>query len=240
MSKEELQKRREHHRRLPADEQLGPQPGHLGQHQRARYGDAMLITPSRRALRASCEPDDIAAMPLEGEYGAWAGPLNGPPPNGASISTSCARAPTSAPSSTPTRIYATVLGIARKEIPACHYMIAAAGGPTIRCSAYATYGTTELSDAALTALEGRTCCLLANHGMIATGAEPRQGACGSRSSSRPSPSSTTSPCASAARCCCATPRSPTCRSGFKSYGPRPKARPGQRERGEARRRRQKA
>ena len=34
---------------------------------------------------------------------------------------------------------------------------------------------TELSEAALTALEGRTCCLLANHGMIATGRRSRQG-----------------------------------------------------------------
>jgi L-fuculose-phosphate aldolase len=49
-------------------------------------------------------------------------------------------------------------------------MIAAAGGPSIRIAPYATYGTKELSDNALAALEGRTCCLLANHGMIATGA----------------------------------------------------------------------
>ena len=34
---------------------------------------------------------------------------------------------------------------------------------------YATYGTKELSENALKALEGRNCCLLANHGMIATG-----------------------------------------------------------------------
>src|SRR5581483_4299028 len=67
--------------------------------------------------------------------------------------------------------YATTLAMARKEIPACHYMIAAAGGPSIRCSDYATYGTKELSDAALVALQGRTCCLLANHGMIATGSD---------------------------------------------------------------------
>jgi L-fuculose-phosphate aldolase len=52
-----------------------------------------------------------------------------------------------------------------------HYMIAAAGGPTIRCGGYATYGTSELSEAALEALKDRTCCLLANHGMIATGAD---------------------------------------------------------------------
>ena len=66
--------------------------------------------------------------------------------------------------------YATVLAIARKEIPACHYMMAAFGGTTIRCAGYARYGTKDLSDLALKALEGRNGCLLANHGMIALGA----------------------------------------------------------------------
>src|SRR5947209_93935 len=68
-------------------------------------------------------------------------------------------------------IYATSFAICRKEIPAVHYMIAAAGGPTIRCGGYASYGTAELSSIALAALEGRNACLLANHGMIATGAD---------------------------------------------------------------------
>jgi L-fuculose-phosphate aldolase len=48
-------------------------------------------------------------------------------------------------------------------------MIAAAGGPTIRCAPYARFGTEQLSEYALEALENRNCCLLANHGMIATG-----------------------------------------------------------------------
>lgn len=66
-------------------------------------------------------------------------------------------------------MFATTLAILHKEIPPIHYMIAAAGGSTIRCAPYATYGTQELSDLALEALEGRTACLLANHGMIAIG-----------------------------------------------------------------------
>lgn len=66
--------------------------------------------------------------------------------------------------------YCTALAMCRREIPAVHYMIAACGGPSVRCGDYATYGTQELSKAALAALEDRTCCLLANHGMIATGA----------------------------------------------------------------------
>lgn len=68
-------------------------------------------------------------------------------------------------------IYATAFAICRRDIPAAHYMIAAAGGPTIRCGAYASYGTAQLSAIAVAALEGRHACLLANHGMIATGAD---------------------------------------------------------------------
>ena len=66
-------------------------------------------------------------------------------------------------------IYCTAFAMCRKEIPAAHYMIAAAGGPTIRCARYESYGTPELSAAVLEAMEGRNCALLANHGMIATG-----------------------------------------------------------------------
>lgn len=66
-------------------------------------------------------------------------------------------------------IYCTAFAMCRKDIPAVHYMIAAAGGPTVRCGGYATYGTEALSKIAIQALKDRTCCLLANHGMIATG-----------------------------------------------------------------------
>ena len=63
--------------------------------------------------------------------------------------------------------YATVLAIQGLEIPALHYMIAAAGGAPIRCAPYFTYGTAELSQAAVAALDGRKACLLAHHGVIA-------------------------------------------------------------------------
>jgi len=65
--------------------------------------------------------------------------------------------------------YCTTLAIARREIPACHYMIAAFGGTNVRCAGYATFGTAALSDLAIEAMQDRTACLLANHGMIAIG-----------------------------------------------------------------------
>ena len=65
--------------------------------------------------------------------------------------------------------HATALACHRRDIPAFHYMIAAAGGDSIRCAPYATFGTQQLSDRVLKALEDRRACLLSNHGMIALG-----------------------------------------------------------------------
>lgn len=133
----------------------------------ARHGGTMLISPSAIAYDAM-EPEMIAAMPLERDDGAWTGPLKpstewrfhrdilrAKPDVGAIVHTHSA--------------YATALAMARRDIPACHYMIAAFGGANIRCAGYARFGTAELSALALAALEGRSGCLLANHGMIATG-----------------------------------------------------------------------
>lgn len=66
--------------------------------------------------------------------------------------------------------YATALACTGRGIPAFHYMVAVAGGNDIRCATYHTFGSQELSDAAVAALDGRRACLLANHGVIALGA----------------------------------------------------------------------
>ena len=66
-------------------------------------------------------------------------------------------------------MFCTSLSILRREIPAVHYMIAVAGGPTVPCVPYVTWGTQELADYILAALETRTACLLANHGMVCVG-----------------------------------------------------------------------
>lgn len=68
-------------------------------------------------------------------------------------------------------MFATTVACLRKEIPPFHYMIAVAGGDTIRCAPYALFGSQALSDNALIALIDRKACLLANHGMIALGAD---------------------------------------------------------------------
>jgi L-fuculose-phosphate aldolase len=64
---------------------------------------------------------------------------------------------------------ATALSCARQGLPPFHYMIVMGGGHDIRCSAYATFGTQELAEAGVAALEGRRAALLANHGVLALG-----------------------------------------------------------------------
>ncbi len=65
--------------------------------------------------------------------------------------------------------FGTAVAALRRDLPAFHYTVAAAGGTTIRCAPYATFGTQLLSDYVMRALEDRTACLLANHGMVAVG-----------------------------------------------------------------------
>ncbi|GJE08509.1 MULTISPECIES: class II aldolase/adducin family protein [Methylobacterium] len=129
-----------------------------------RAGDGFLVTPSGIPPE-ELAPEHIVAMDMEGRFDHPLAPssewrfhrdiLAARPEAGAVVHAH------------PT--YATAFAICGREIPAVHYMIAMAGGPTIRCAPYAPYGTQALSEAALAALEGRSCCLLANHGMIATG-----------------------------------------------------------------------
>ena len=68
--------------------------------------------------------------------------------------------------------FCATLACLRREIPAMHYMVAVAGGDSIRCAPYAPFGSPELAERALAALEDRTACLLANHGLVALGAAP--------------------------------------------------------------------
>ena len=65
--------------------------------------------------------------------------------------------------------HATAVSAHGKDIPAFHYMIALAGGDSIKCAKYATFGTQELSDNIIYALENRKACLMSNHGQVAFG-----------------------------------------------------------------------
>ena len=65
--------------------------------------------------------------------------------------------------------HATALACLREDLPPFHYMIAIAGGDSVRCAPYALFGTDTLSHHAVEALRDRKACLLANHGMITLG-----------------------------------------------------------------------
>ena len=65
--------------------------------------------------------------------------------------------------------HATAVSAHGKDIPAFHYMIALAGGNSIKCAKYATFGTQELSDNIIDALKNRKACLMSNHGQVAFG-----------------------------------------------------------------------
>ena len=65
--------------------------------------------------------------------------------------------------------HATALACLREDLPAFHYMIAIAGGDSVRCAPYALFGTEALSANAVNAMRDRKACLLANHGLIAAG-----------------------------------------------------------------------
>ena len=64
-------------------------------------------------------------------------------------------------------IHCTAVSILNRPIPAIHYMIAAAGGNSIPCAPYATFGTRELSEHVSVALKSRKATLLQHHGLIA-------------------------------------------------------------------------
>ena len=134
-----------------------------------RAGERMLITPSGVPYERM-EPEDVVAVELEGDGSSFRARGGNVPSSEWRFHFDILRSRPEVGAVVHTHSpYATAFAICRKELVATHYMIAAAGGPTIRVADYATFGTQELTNAALAALEGRWACLLANHGVIATG-----------------------------------------------------------------------
>ncbi len=134
-----------------------------------RAGDGLLLTPSGVAYE-SMTPEDVVWMDLDGH---WSCPAPGRRPTSEwrfHRDILAARPDAGAVVHTHA-MFCTTLACLRREIPPFHYMVAVAGGTDIRCADYATFGTQALSDRALAALSGRKACLLANHGMLALGAD---------------------------------------------------------------------
>ena len=67
--------------------------------------------------------------------------------------------------------FACALSSLRQNLPAFHYMVAVGGGRNIRCCEYAIFGSKDLANKVVEALEGRMACLMANHGLVCCGKE---------------------------------------------------------------------
>jgi len=148
-------------RRLSA---LGLNPGRSG-NVSERFGAGFLVTPSAMPYERM-QPDDLVFVDAGGAFHGDQKPSSEwPLHRGVYRARPEARAVAHTHSP-----HATTLACLRRAIPPFHYEVAFAGGSDIRCSRYATFGTQELSDAAVTALDGRRACLLANHGVVALGA----------------------------------------------------------------------
>ena len=128
----------------------------------ARIPEGLLITPSGMAYD-SIRPADIVLIDHEGSYEGRRVPstewrfhydiMRHRPDINAIVHNHA--------------LHCTTLACLRMEIPAFHYMIAVAGGNSVRVADYARFGTQELSDNALRALEGtaaRQCGMIARHG----------------------------------------------------------------------------
>jgi L-fuculose-phosphate aldolase len=129
-----------------------------------RYHDSILISPSGRAY-STMSPTDVVEIDQNGLYAD-----DRKPSSEWRLHTSIYKNFKSAMAVVHTHSpYAVALACQRRPIPAFHYMVAIAGGNSIRCAQYATFGSEELSQYMLQALIDRSACLLANHGVVVYG-----------------------------------------------------------------------
>jgi L-fuculose-phosphate aldolase len=131
----------------------------------ARCGDHVAITPTGARL-ADLEPGQVTVIDRDGSV--VAGELEPTSELGLHLGVyerfdAGAVVHTHAP-------MATALSCVIDELPCVHYGLLALGG-TVRVAPYRTFGTPELAEAVLDALDGRTAALMANHGAIAYAAD---------------------------------------------------------------------
>lgn len=129
----------------------------------ARVGDLVLVTPSGVPYDR-LGPHDAVGVDLEGRQ--VLGDLG--PTSELPLHLAVYRSTDAAAVVHTHAVHATAVSTLVTEVPLVHYAAAILGGP-VRTAAYARYGTPELAEAMLGALEGRTGCLLANHGTVTYG-----------------------------------------------------------------------
>ena len=146
-------------RRMQADELTVGTSGNLS----ARSGDHIAITPSGAAYE-DLTPESICVIDLDGR----------PVEDGLEPSTevpmhTSVYAHTDARAVVHTHpLYASTLSAVVTELPAIHYMVALLGGP-VRVAPYATFGSPELAENSVRAMDGRFGVILQNHGATTYG-----------------------------------------------------------------------
>jgi L-fuculose-phosphate aldolase len=130
----------------------------------ARTHDGMMITPSGCSA-ATLRESGLVAMSLDGTVHGDATPSSEWSMH-AAIYQAC---PAAAWLVHTHADACTALACLNEGLPGFHYMVTRFGGDDVRCAPYVTFGTPDLARLAVTALQGRTACLLANHGMIVHG-----------------------------------------------------------------------
>lgn len=135
----------------------------------ARFGSGFLVTPSG-VPSVEVRPEQVVFVDMDGRFSGGLRPSSewrfhrdlyaARPEMGAVVHV---HSP-----------FAVSIACLRRSIPPFNYMIAAAGGKTIPCAEYATFGTQALSDHILAAMGGLRACLMANHGQVAVGRDLAQ------------------------------------------------------------------
>jgi L-fuculose-phosphate aldolase len=131
----------------------------------ARRGDQVAVTPTGADL-ASLEPDQVTVVDLEGRI--IEGELE--PTSELELHLGVYRRYESGAVVHTHAPMATALSCVLDELPCIHYQMLLFGG-SVRVARYATFGTAELAESVLDALDGRTAALMSNHGAITYGAD---------------------------------------------------------------------
>ena len=131
----------------------------------ARSGDHVAVTPTGAVL-ADIEPSQVTIVDLDGRV------VDGDhaPTSEADLHLGVYRrydagavVHTHAP-------VATALSCVLDELPCVHYEMLLLGGP-VRVAPYATFGSPELAESVVRALDGRSAALMANHGAVTLGGD---------------------------------------------------------------------
>jgi len=131
----------------------------------ARRDDRVAITPTGGML-AELEPDQVTVVDLEGNV--VGGDLA--PTSEIDLHLGVYRAYEAGAVVHSHAPMGTALSCVLDELPCIHYEMLLLGG-AVRVAPYATFGTPELADAVVAALDGRTAALMSNHGAVTHGAD---------------------------------------------------------------------